>query len=35
MEHSWPLIDTDVQNQITTILYAMTALSPRMPIVGE
>lgn len=35
MEHSWPLIDTDVRNQITTILYAMTALSPRMPIVGE
>lgn len=28
-------MDTDVRNQITTILYAMTNLSPRMPIVGE
>ena len=28
-------MDTDVRNQITTILYAMTTLSPRMPIVGE
>ena len=34
-ENSWPLMDTDVRNQITTILYAMTTLSPRMPIVGK
>jgi len=33
-EISWPLMDTDVRNQITTILYAMTTLSPRMPIVA-
>jgi hypothetical protein len=34
-KNSWPLVDTmDVRNQITTILYAMTTLSPRMPIVG-
>lgn len=31
---AWPLMDTDVRNQITTLLYAMTTLSPRMPIVG-
>jgi hypothetical protein len=33
-QNSWPLMDTDVRNQITTILYAMTTLSPRMPIVA-
>ena len=33
-EAAWSLIDTDVRNQITTLLYAMTTLSPRLPIVG-
>lgn len=33
-EATWSLIDTDVRNQITTLVYAMTTLSPRLPIVG-
>ncbi|RDB24708.1 hypothetical protein Hypma_007636 [Hypsizygus marmoreus] len=33
-ESTWPLMDTDVRNQITTLLYAMTTLSPRLPIVA-
>ncbi|KAF8070708.1 hypothetical protein FPV67DRAFT_1038357 [Lyophyllum atratum] len=33
-EAAWTLMDTDVRNQITTLLYAMTTLSPRLPIVA-
>jgi len=33
-EAAWSLLDTDVRNQISTLLYAMTTLSPRLPIVG-
>jgi hypothetical protein len=33
-EAAWTPMDTDVRNQITTLLYAMTTLSPRLPIVA-
>ncbi|GLB37692.1 putative fungal specific transcription factor [Lyophyllum shimeji] len=33
-EAAWTLVDTDVRNQITTLLYAMTTLSPRLPVVA-
>lgn len=33
-ETTWTSMDTDVRNQITTLLYAMTTLSPRLPIVA-
>ena len=33
-EAVWPLVETDIRNQITTLLYAMTTLSPRLPIVA-
>ncbi|KAG6831577.1 hypothetical protein H0H87_004796 [Tephrocybe sp. NHM501043] len=33
-EAAWTVVDTDVRNQISTLLYAMTTLGPRFPIVG-
>lgn len=35
LEASWPLIDcTDVRNDLGTLLYAMTRLAPRFPIIA-
>ncbi|KAG6920237.1 hypothetical protein DXG01_005006 [Tephrocybe rancida] len=33
-EAAWTCVDTDVRNQITALLYAMTTLGPRLPIVA-
>ncbi|KAG6866776.1 hypothetical protein C0991_011435 [Blastosporella zonata] len=33
-EAAWTVVDTDVRNQISTLLYAMTTLGPRLPIVA-
>ncbi|KAH0588841.1 hypothetical protein H2248_004636 [Termitomyces sp. 'cryptogamus'] len=33
-EVAWTVVETDVRSQITTLLYAMTTLGPRLPIVA-